>query len=345
MKHKLSYTLRGLLGACGCLGCLTGILNLMLIGCIVLTVLVGGLVAVRMRIPDAIYALRVAKFAWEMDRLYDRLPDQPMDITDGDMVIDRVYVQWGVVTNSRRLEQVIESVAPYYHREAAINPVRPRMGAFIPFAGSTSFELLGAASCAEDVFILNYQYINPFAHLFRRDDLLAVITHEIGHVQGVCYATGVNPSDVEAATQILTWEILAAMSADGNKYAIKPFVGELRDAALSWVRAVLRQQGHDDWYRWFVLRFIYTTAEEQSRAQRGWRYWDRIGDRLDDIIISYGMRPWYYMHNALGAQDLRTDRSWFKYPNASGTIRLDDLAWVLSHLHKIEQIAEEKSLE
>jgi len=277
-----------------------------------------------------------------MDRLYDRLPDQPMEIVDGGMIIDKPMIQWGVVTNSRQLEQIVEVVVPYFTYEFGMKSVYPRVAAFIPFEGMAAFHVLGRASCVDSVWIANYGYVNPYAHLYRRDNLLPTIVHEQGHVNGIC---GGNSAIMEGANQIATWEILAAMSNHGNKYAIKPLVGELRDAALDYTRATIHQAGADPLYQAFVLSAIYTTPEERSRVNKSWRFWADNQETLDYIIEAYGMKPWVYLQFALADPDHRTAKDFYSYPCPAGTIRVDDLAWFLSHLDEVEQIAKQKALD
>jgi len=109
---------------------------------------------------------------------------------------------------------------------------------------------------------------------------------------------------------------------------------------LGYVRAVAREQGREDWYRRFVMFYIYETEQERFRAEKSWRFWEDKQEELDHILTSYSMRPWYRLYEALGNPNYETPKQGFwRYPNASGTIRVDDLAYFLNHLGEAARMA------
>ncbi len=316
------------------------------------TILVLGLLASaigaiylqnRQEIINFHYALSVAKFAWQMDRFYDSLPDVPLTVINPDGTEDFLWPEWGVMVNNEDLFLVVQGMLPYFPYELGIGPIIPRMVAFQPFAtGDEHFHIGGQASCTYRMFIVNYAYINKFSPRFQRDSLLPTIVHELGHVQGICSQGGPGAGRMEGFNQVATWEVLASACRHGNTFACKPLAGELRNAAMDYVRAYAWHTGHDDIYRDFALGMVYNSANERSRITNAWEYWDEEDNQklLRYVIINYGQQPWIFMTEALSneAYDYKTRQTPF-YPTEDGTIKCDDLRWFKTHLSDVRAMA------
>lgn len=288
---------------------------------------------------STLYAL---DFATRMDRLYDALPDKPIPIRDGGYITEEVFPQWEVLTNSRDLELVAEDVLPYFGYEFGWYTIRPYGIAFVPFQGPAAFHVLGRASCEYSIAIFNFRYANPLSTLYQHDSLLPTIVHELGHVQGVCTWLPWQVAEMEAANQVATWEVLAAMANHGNAYAVKPLAAELRDAALSYARSVMRERKVEGLYDWYVRTFLLTTLEEQSKRDKARRFWEQDPETLDYILKAYGRKPWEML--TAGLAHPRHEVASIHYPNwqlllaprwegnYEVTIRVDDLDYFLRHL-------------
>jgi len=297
-------------------------------------------------INQTVYALRAAHFAYGMDRLYDSLPEQPIQMGEAVETTEYLSTWWGMKTNDPMFGPLITTVLPYFSYEGIACQSRvPRMVVWVPFAqGSEHFHIGGRASCTQAMFLINYEYLNTLSPRFQRDSFLQIFVHEMGHVQGVCCddpRSGCSPGAMETDNQVATLEILAAMCNRGHSYACKPLIGELRNEAMDYVRGSCYGNGTMPLYDWFAQNIIYNKADERSRVAKSLRYWSGTEARANElryIITAYGMRPFWKMSQTLASDDLTTDQSPY-YPNKSGTIKLDDLHYLLNHIPQMLKIA------
>jgi len=296
-------------------------------------------------IANTVFALRAAHFAWGMDRLYDSLPEQPIQMGEAVETTEYLSTWWGMKTNDPMFGPLITTVLPYFSYEGIACQSRvPRMVVWVPFAqGAEHFHIGGRASCSDAVFLINYEYLNTLSPRFQRDSFLQIFVHEMGHVQGVCCSgyMACSPGAMETDNQIATLEVLAAMCNRGHSYACKPLIGELRNEAMDYVRGSCYGNGTMPLYDWFAQNIIYNKADERSRVAKSQRYWSSTEARTHElryIITAYGMRPFWKMSQTLAREDLTTDWSPY-YPNRSGTIVLDDLHYLLTHLGQMKKIA------
>jgi len=297
----------------------------------------------------SVAAVRAGYFAWRMDRLYDRLPDVPIELSREGAPSDRVFLYWGQSTNSQILTEVSMEVLPYFDYEGIVErPIIPRQIYFIPFAkGADAFHIGGRASCQYAAYILNWNYANRFSPRFQRDSLLPNLVHELGHVQGMCSDRELGGEMVgymESSNQVATWEVLCSMSLHGNRYAIKPTIGELRNAAMDYLRGCTYGNGTEGLYKWFALNVIYSSQEERLRILNSWQYWEGTEHNrrlLHYIVVAYGMKPYSMAMTALADPDLMSEQSMF-FPNRQRKIKVDDLDLFLRSLGEIEKIARGK---
>lgn len=240
--------------------------------------------------------LDAARWAYVLDRIYDDLPDKPLRVGGRELPITGDAVQlWGIYTNSKDLELVVEAVLPYFWYEFRFAPIRPAAVGFVPWDRLAAFHVLGRASCIQAVTLYNYEFVNPYSPRYQSNDLLPTIVHELGHVQGICGVFWMSQSDtaaMESANEVATWEVLAAMSLRGNDYAVKPTVGALRDGAMSYLRAVAREDGWEWLYDLYADHVIFTSPVERARRDKSKRFWASYDPAtLDYIIRAYGRGP------------------------------------------------------
>lgn len=309
--------------------------------------LLAGVVVHRQNINDTFFNIRTligaATFAYKMDKAYDRLPSIPLKPNNGNYPIvsedyGGLFSCWGMMTNSETLCKFTLEALPYFYYEGLHGEdgaVIPSLMALVPGLGVTHFHVGGRASCVGAMMTLNYRYMNYTSPWNDADSLLAILIHELGHIQGVCG----QPADLmEASNQVLTVEVLAGMANHNNHYAVKPLVKELRDFGLDYIHVQTYGTHWEGVYQALTNKYIFTTFGEQSRRAKSGRYWAEYPDELKYILTAYGAMPYRLIGATRQRPDQRTDELQLVYWGQ--TLVLDDLVYFLEHLDEHVQNAQ-----
>lgn len=289
--------------------------------------------------------LQAAYRAWKWDRAYDSIP--PEKIFDEDTEIyseSSPMMIWGIQTNSYALVKWVIEILPYFTREGIADEVTvPDAAIYMPDTSDRyHFNIAGLARCG-GYFLLNWRYHNDVSPWYDRTEL-ATIVHELGHVQGVCvyslFATQEQTSLMEASNQVATVEVLAAMANDGNEYATRALLDELRGWAMSYVRVEAYENEVGWLYEFYANRLIYNSPEERSRHARSLRFWADKNDDLMYIIRSYSVRPYQWAMLGVEAPNNKTMRLFGEGGQLDGRqIVMDDLKYFMSHVRGFTKAA------
>lgn len=279
------------------------------------------------------------------DYMYDHLPNLEFPPTEDYLDPSQPgAMYWGVSSNSNWLERKTVELLPYYvDNGIATNVISPPIVVFAPQLGLDAFHLGGFTVCDPrdpqyGLVVLNIRYATPGDQWHTDSDALAVLAHELGHLQGAC---GDAP-DVESATQVQMYEVLASAFNHGDKSALRPLMLELRGASMAYLRWWSYGNNLAPEYEWFDSTFIHSNAAEQARK---FAYWSDVPSDWGTVLDKYGAVPFFYTWEALNSKNNWTrllplgmgianapDSSLAKLPSVMRQFRMDDLNYVLSHL-------------
>lgn len=206
------------------------------------------------------------------------------------------------------------------------------------YFGDNTFHLMGTAPCwdSSNPFDINVRFYNPVSPLYNKGDRqISVLIHEMLHMEGICtdvaqgdeYAT-----NVEAATQIATLEILAAMTRHRNVYGLLPFLRSIQNYASNMVLFWALENDELDRYKTEILDVTANDIYRHASFAKSMDHWLEsyaLTFKLKGILSNYGLKPYLYIIEALKDDDLETTR--LPFPNKRGRIRLNDIAWVLDN--------------
>lgn len=210
------------------------------------------------------------------------------------------------------------------------------------YGGDASFHIAGSAPCHDTgmPFYINIRYFNPMSPLYhKKSSQIATLIHETMHMQEICSVEAKGDeynSEVEAATQIATFEVLAAMTRHGNVYGLAPFVRELQSYAADVVYLWALDHNAIDFYRQEVLEEVSNDAYRLASFEKSYDHWMETYNlkfRLKHILLNYGVKPYNYIIEALNDPKLETRR--LPFPKRTGRIKLNDSAYVLGHLYDL----------
>lgn len=260
---------------------------------------------------------------------------------------DNLVNDWGMWSNSHYILLRARHYLPFFAYEGIVSDegvMIPPAIVFWPGAsGSESFHLLGRASCARSGAIrLNERMLYDRRYADARV-IDSTLVHEMIHDQGGIFCSGVG-DELEAYTQAATVEVLAASCNYGDKISCAAFWLEIRDAALSSLRARLMEMNAENVYQAFADVFI-RSPEQRTWAHKALRWWNSDEERhetLVGIVTRYGARPWRE-HILMGVLfdktvDTGTGRmvspapGYLVYYASSGKLRWDDTKLLLGWL-------------
>jgi hypothetical protein len=196
------------------------------------------------------------------------------------------------------------------------------------FDGDANFHVLGRCRVGDDPLVwLNIRYANPWSSSYGRSHLFATLVHELAHAQGVFLMA--HPMS-EPATQLVTVEILAAMSRNRNVWAVPAFVREVQRYASDYAHSQALQNGREAEWNAFVGRVADDIYDLAANARAG-DHWANDMPELKRILKNYGEQPWILLVEALNNPDYMS-RTLYPLPNDKHIMQVNDAAWVLQHL-------------
>lgn len=208
--------------------------------------------------------------------------------------------------------------------------------------GDSTFHLMGTASCWDPTIPIdiNVRFFNPASPLYSKSARqISVLIHETMHMEGVCPQENKGDEynvNVESATQVATLEVLAAMTRHRNKYGLLPFLREIQGFAADLVLYQALENDDLDTYRREILIPTANDAYRLAAFEKSMDHWMEsyaLTFRLKDIINRYGYKPYLYIIEALKDDDYETVK--LPFPNPTGTIRLNDTAYVLDNIEAL----------
>lgn len=181
-------------------------------------------------------------------------------------------------------------ILPYFESEGVSpNPIAPDKIEFDfwPTDSDLAEHTLGTTGiCGTDVQ-LNKRLITPGDPWMASDETLLVLAHELTHVQGVCWGNA--PYNDEQSAQIISWEILAAMSNAGFIPAKVSLIADLRNRAFGMTEALAKADGQ--MANWHVERAKLCEGVECAQEARSDRLWAGKPTELATLLANYYTVP------------------------------------------------------
>lgn len=281
-------------------------------------------------------------FVLYLDELIDRLPaEEPMSVSDADIVL------WEL------------EILPYFGYEGLVNfPVVPSAVTLTPYLDPMQHNhILGRAYCqapsstveAENRIEMNARTANPHSAWFGAGDrFLPTLVHELIHIQGVC-GSGAHS---ETATQVATYEVLAAMVNHGNMAALRPLLEELRDIALAAMQLDALEAGDEAFAEFTDFQSeVMGSAEADARFQKSMRFWSQSvshRSQLRYILRAYNAEVFDHIVHAFGNNGRTAELYLPQYLEAESRIDLDydgtrtfEIDDLIYFINNAEEIVEE----
>jgi hypothetical protein len=257
-----------------------------------------------------------AKVAVETDAIIDRMSTPALNIN---------------------LRLWTNEILPWFSEEGIVDselpPARVR---YVNFHGQDAIHVLGTTDCKRGVVSINARYANPVSSMYRSIDLVLTLTHELAHVQQERVCNSAPVDNVEASAQLMAFEVDAAMALDGNAWAARSLLVELRTVAYGVLQYdALRGVPGAQAELVTVRAQIYSPPEQAALAQlvHSWAD-DPVG--REQALLRYDVEPYERLVRALETNLLVADlalpiKSWQagERTPTNGTLSIDDLALFL----------------
>lgn len=246
-----------------------------------------------------------------------------------------------LITDRASAQRWAAIILPYFVTEGIVDPEKLVAPTSIQFHYYTdpdyAFHVLGTTGlCSTDVD-LNARMVTPGDPWASEDIQLVVLTHELAHVQGVCYGgTAVND---EQSAQLISWEIDAAMANGGCGQCRANLLADLRGRQLGVVEATAKAEGREtDLARLEAATLSPAEQAQRARSDRQWALGDQ--DELAAILHDYYTVPMAAWVCALAAGQDHIDGvqlpvnvlQEYLPPGVAKPLLIDDLAYFWENL-------------
>ena len=204
---------------------------------------------------------------------------------------DQATMTWGTVNNSSWLMDWVIKIVPYLVIEkiSVGEGQYPASVGFLPLKGSNSFHIAGFAQPSYMAIWLNDRYaIDPLWNDER--DALKTLVHELTHIQGGAYLSGVS-EEFEPRTQAASTEALAGMCNQGVELACSAFWYDIETYSRTEFRVELIDQGYGYLYDQIANLFWRDASQERAAAKNA-RFWADDPLELNYILRAYSLKPW-----------------------------------------------------
>ena len=202
---------------------------------------------------------------------------------------------FAVITTPADLEAWIAEVVPFFGYEGITGPDYDAAGYRYPTrAVFASFDdrgsrgqnhILGMANCVSGELWLNGRFANPASSWYESRATLGVLVHELAHVQGICWG-----GNSEQSAQMVTLEVLAAMSVKGNRAAFASLIDELQGMTLSAAYGLAIAEGRVADYQ-TLADALGDDAFAEAAVAKTTRYWAADPEELGRILRLYNVEP------------------------------------------------------
>lgn len=227
--------------------------------------------------------------------------------------------------------ELAAEIWPYYYLNGINeNPIDIKSINIRQFDADENFYLLGESYCRRDNDIyLNARFVNKWSPWYGKPQIIATLAHEIGHT----YAKICNYDDtVEAAAQLASMEVLAAMVRDGNKVALLPFLADVNQLAEGYyLYSCINDRTMYDYRNRYVAQ-LPNSAYQLAAYDKIYLVWkvDNFKNHKE-FLEDYTVTPYLMLCHAAASNDHLTP----KLPsvhNKTQQIDMSDTLYVLSHL-------------
>lgn len=203
------------------------------------------------------------------------------------------------ITSLAELQQWTNEIVPFFEYENVVLPslsVYPTSLRFEYYGDGLSHNhILGTTNCFSNAVVLNARIANPTSAWYARDDSLGTLVHELAHAQGICIDDRL---DSETSAQLVTLEVLAAMTNYGNERAFAALVSELREMAVRAAKvAAIREERLDEYDE--LERTLFPDPFDQARRAKADRFWAADREKQTYIYDAYNYQPIKELYLAL----------------------------------------------
>lgn len=202
---------------------------------------------------------------------------------------------FAVITTEDDLDAWTAEIVPFFGYEAITGPDEGGYGYTYPTSAEFDYftergsrgehHILGMANCISGELWINGRFGNPVSAWYESRTVLAVLVHELAHIQGICWS----PTSEQSA-QLVTLEVLAAMAVKGNEAAFAALMDELRDMSLAAAQALALRDDRMDDYQALAGELI-DDAFGLASLDKAMRYWSADTSELERILRLYSYEP------------------------------------------------------
>jgi hypothetical protein len=258
-------------------------------------------------------------FAIRLDRIIDKIEEQDPD--------------WYPIATTNTAYAWVAELAPQFHYEGAAMTVNYPLMAFAPaFHGGRHNHVAGQSNC-EEAFTINLRFANPISVWHERGSWIATLAHELAHNhQGqLCYE--LERELIETTAQVMSWEVLAGLANQRNKYALFALLDTLRSDAMSmaWGMAL---EGDGVTLERFERDLRHLHGHDELRwasYQKSMRFWEGNRDELAWILVNYAAAPL----NLVQEHRYRGVIPHLAIDTPTSDLKIDDLLYVLEHAEEL----------
>ncbi len=222
---------------------------------------------------------QAADNARRFDAILDTLPDEA----------------FARITTDDELDAWTAEIVPFFGYEAITGPDADATGYRYPTSLEFDFfdergsrgqhHILGMANCMSGELWINARFANPASTWYESRTVLAVLVHELAHIQGICWS-----SISEQSAQLATLEVLAAMSVKGSHPAFASLIDELRDMSLAAAYGIALRDDRMAEYE-ALSRELSNDAFSIANTDKAMRYWAEDTAELERILRLYSVEP------------------------------------------------------
>lgn len=284
--------------------------------------IVISLLIVALFIPLSTADAAQPKFGWEvlralalrLDKAIDSLPETTIVLTPDNLV------DW------------LHEIVPYFEENGAITSAHwPKEASTEFYADARGALHIGGQSNCTDWVKVNERFIRSTSAWYGRIGALAVLTHELAHMQQGKLCETLPTEDIETTAQIMAIEVMASMTLSGNK----PMRAALLDELFDMTMGAAWSYGLTDEYRTAYTALesqVYSKPFERARMARARLSWRGREIELRGILRAYNLMPMRLM-----MESYWTGKPIVSEAIPSGKLAMDDLSYVLDHLEELSR--------
>ena len=245
---------------------------------------------------------------------------------------------WQPAFDDRAVLNWMSEVTPMFQYEGLVTETTDDIQGLV-FSFSEGFahnQIAGRSDC-ETYVMLNYRFRNLISSWYESPYWPSTLAHELAHVQQgpACNRDYNSQALLENSAQIMSWEVLAALSNQGSAAATLSLVYELRGTALSAASAMSVYEGRPEDYEKLFYDLFGDDPRRVAQHERGIRFWADKQDDRQGIQMRYSWSPLNRVFKARYEQTVYQ----MAIDNDTHSAEIDDLIYFIEHMEELVEWA------